>query len=211
MASRVAIGYLELGLKPGDRIASLMPNRYELVVHYLACFKAALVATPLNYRYTAAEIDHALADSDARALLSHVERDHDLSESALVTRLPLGRIAYDDPARGGATLEKLMEVDRADVPFAPPRLDAPAAIFFTSGSTGPAKGVTHTHETLGWMFATAAAGLELSHDDLLLAGSSVSHVGAFYASFAALSVGAGVIVAKTLDGDELLPLQIGRA
>src|SRR5437773_7772555 len=38
------------------------------------------------------------------------------------------------------------------------------------------------------------------------AGSPVSHVGAFYVSFAALSVGAGVIVAQTFDGDELLPL-----
>ena len=43
-------GYRGLGLEPGDRIASLMPNRIDLLVHYLACFKAALVATPLNYR-----------------------------------------------------------------------------------------------------------------------------------------------------------------
>ena len=78
-------------------------------------------------------------------------------------------------------------------------------IFFTSGSTGRPKGVTHTHETLGWMLAIAAAGLELSSADLLLAGSSLSHVGAFYVSFAALSVGAGAIVARTFDGDELLP------
>src|SRR5262249_54153454 len=74
------------------------------------------------------------------------------------------------------------------------------------GSTGRPKGVTHTHETLGWMLAAASAGLEFSPEDLLLAGSSLSHVGAFYVSLAALSVGAGVIVAKTFDGDELLPL-----
>jgi acyl-coenzyme A synthetase/AMP-(fatty) acid ligase len=79
-------------------------------------------------------------------------------------------------------------------------------IFFTSGSTGPAKGVTHTHETLGWMLASAAKGLELSPADLLLAGSSLSHIGAFYTTFAALGAGAGAIVARTFDGDELLPL-----
>ena len=55
-SNRVAAGYLGLGLAPGDRVASLMPNRVDLVVHYLACFKAGLIATPLNYRYTAAEI-----------------------------------------------------------------------------------------------------------------------------------------------------------
>ena len=48
--------------------------------------------------------------------------------------------------------------------------------------------------------------LELRSDDLLLAGSSLSHLGAFYVTFAALSVGAGTIVARTFDGDELLPL-----
>ena len=61
MSDRLAGGYLELGLRPGDRIASLMPNRTELLVHYLACMKCGLVAMPLNYRYMAPEIDHALA------------------------------------------------------------------------------------------------------------------------------------------------------
>ena len=87
-----------------------------------------------------------------------------------------------------------------------PEPSHPAVIFFTSGSTGPPKGVTHTHETLGWMLAIAAAGLELDAGDRLLAGSSLSHVGAFYVSFAALSVGACTVIARSFDGDELLPL-----
>jgi long-chain acyl-CoA synthetase len=206
LSSRLARGYLDLGLKPGDRIASLMPNRFELVVHYLACFKAGLVATPLNYRYTASEIDHALGVSEARVLLAHVERDEDLAASERASQLPLGRIGYGAPAPGGATLEGLLEGDRPRSTFAAPAPTAPAVIFFTSGSTGPPRGVTHTHETLGSMFATAAAGLELGPGDLVLAGSSFSHVGAFYVSFSALSVGAGIVVPRTFDGDELLPL-----
>jgi hypothetical protein len=56
-----SVSWLELdrvsaALAPGDRIASVMPNRIDLLVHYLACFKADLVATPLNYRYTFREI-----------------------------------------------------------------------------------------------------------------------------------------------------------
>ncbi len=50
---RLGAHYLRLGLKPGDRVASLLPNRGELIVHYLACIRAGLVATPLNYRYQA--------------------------------------------------------------------------------------------------------------------------------------------------------------
>ncbi len=56
ISARLAVQYLGLGLEPGDRVASLMPNRPALVIHYLACLKAGLVATPLNYRYMPPEI-----------------------------------------------------------------------------------------------------------------------------------------------------------
>jgi long-chain acyl-CoA synthetase len=183
-----------------------MPNCPALIVHYLACFKAGLVATPLNYRYTAREIDHALAISKARALLAHAERDGDLAQSELVPQLPLGTISYGAANGAGSALERLVEGARPSSRLTAPSPASPAMIFFTSGSTGRPKGVTHTHRTLGWMLASAAAGLGLCPDDLLLAGSSLSHIGAFYTSFAALGAGAGTIVARTFDGDELLPL-----
>src|SRR5262249_26254021 len=136
----------------------------------------------------------------------HVERQEDLAASQLAQQLPLGTISYGGKPGSAPAFDELVAGQASASPLPPPSPAAPARIFFTSGSTGSPKGVTHTHQTVGWMFATAAAGLELNHDDVLLAGSSVSHVGAFYVSFAALSVGAGVIVAKTFDGDELLPL-----
>ncbi|GAA2755861.1 AMP-binding protein [Actinopolymorpha rutila] len=206
LSNRLAAGLLGLGLNPGDRVASLMPNRPALIVHYLACFKAGLVATPLNYRYMAPEIDHALAVSKARALLAHAEREEDLAASQLARQLPLGTISYGGGRGAGPVFDELVEGQALSSPPPPPPPAAPAVIFFTSGSTGRPKGVTHTHETLGWMLAIGAAGLEFSPDDLLLAGSSLSHLGAFYLSFASLSVGAGVIVAHTFDADELLPL-----
>src|SRR5262245_16705051 len=57
-STRLAKQYLKMGLVPGDRIASLLPNRGALIVHYLACCKSGLVATPLNYRCQTPEIDH---------------------------------------------------------------------------------------------------------------------------------------------------------
>jgi long-chain acyl-CoA synthetase len=65
-----------------------MPNRVDLVMHYLACFKAGLTATPLNYRYTAREIDHPLEVSGASALLAHAERAEDLAASRLAPSCP---------------------------------------------------------------------------------------------------------------------------
>src|SRR5262249_47934881 len=74
-SSNYAANLLALGLKPGDRVASLMPNRDALPVHYLGCFKSGMVATPLNYRYMPPEIDHALEVSEAAILIAHAERD----------------------------------------------------------------------------------------------------------------------------------------
>ena len=78
-SSKLAAGYVDHGLEPGDRIASLMPNRVSLYIHYLACFKAGLVVVPLNYRYMSPEIDHALGVSGAKAMLAHAERGEDLN------------------------------------------------------------------------------------------------------------------------------------
>src|ERR1700761_5794636 len=219
-SSRLAAGYLGLGLAAGDRVASLMPNRVDLVVHYLACFKAELIATPLNYRYTAAEIDHALKVGGARALLAHVERAEDVAASALAAGLGLGQIAYrdaeplpqgnDDPAAAEPGWDHdfaaLLEADPLPRPLAEPDVALPAVIFFTSGSTGPAKGVTHTRESLRWMIAAAAGAFELDDSDVFLPGSSMSHVGSFLWALATLSVGGKVVVARATDAHELLPL-----
>jgi len=101
--SRVAAHYLALGLRPGDRVASLMPNRTALFVHYLACFKAGLVLTPLNYRYTPPEIDHALEVSGAKIIFAHAERASDITASK-ASSLPLGVISYgDEDSKGRAS------------------------------------------------------------------------------------------------------------
>ncbi len=224
-SNRLAGGYRGLGLGAGDRLASLMPNRIDLVVHYLACFKARLIATPLNYRYTHREIDHALAVSGARALVAHVERVGDVGESELAGGLELGTIGYrdDEPPpgveeqaeSGGWTHDFADLLSAAELlppiggeSSATPEVDPtePAVIFFTSGSTGPAKGVTHTRESLRWMVASAAAAFGLGPADVFLPGSSMSHVGSFLWSLSTLSVGGEVVVARSTDAHELLPL-----
>src|SRR5881397_3572309 len=107
LSGRLAGTLLGLGLEPGDRVASLMPNRPALVVHYLACFKAGLVATPLNYRYAPPEIDHALEVSGAAALVAHAERADDVAASRLAADLSCGVIRYGDSKADGVTFESL--------------------------------------------------------------------------------------------------------
>lgn len=201
---RLAASYLRLGLKPGDRIASLMPNRPELVIHYIACLKAGLVATPLNYRYMPPEIDHALGVSKAAVLVYHAEREADIRQSTLAGRLPLGRIRFDSEATDAPRLEDLIAGDKSPLPSHD--LDAPAFIYFTSGSTGKPKGVTHTRRTYGAMLAVVAQALDLSKNDVMLPASSFSHIGGSVFSLAALAAGSRVVVPEQGDSGEVLDL-----
>src|SRR5689334_15121507 len=136
-STRLARQYFALGLAAGDRVASLLPNRGALLVHYLACFKAGLIATPLNYRYQAPEIDHALEVSGASLLVAHTERNDVLAASKFAEQVPLGRVSYAASEGSQWRLEDLLTADAPQVhlPPAPPP-ETPAFIFFTSGSTG---------------------------------------------------------------------------
>ena len=205
-STRLAAGYLELGLTPGDRVASLMPNRPALIIHYLACLKAGLVALPLNYRYMPPEIDHALDVGGASLLLHHAERDGDVAASRFGRQLPKGVIRYKASGGPGVHYEELLNrpCHAADLP--PAGLDAPAFIYFTSGSTGKPKGVTHTRRTFGWMMAAAIQGMELTDADTFLPGSSHSHIGGSLFSLSTLAAGGRLIIPRGSEGAEVLPL-----
>ncbi|MEM7224769.1 MAG: class I adenylate-forming enzyme family protein [Pseudomonadota bacterium] len=205
-SDRLARHLMARGLKPGDRVASLMPNRNVLLVHYLACLKARLVITPLNYRYMAPEIDHALEVSEASILLAHAERDNDLAASKLAGKLPLGVIAYGAEDDRRPSLEGMLKEAPPEIELPAPESADPAIIFFTSGSTGKPKGVTHTRKTYGWLLASSIKSHEVTADDIILPASSISHAGGMFYSFMAMAVGARIVMPRSFEGDEMLPL-----
>jgi acyl-coenzyme A synthetase/AMP-(fatty) acid ligase len=205
-SDNLAGNLLGLGLSPGDRVASLMPNRAALIIHYIACMKSGLVSVPLNYRFTILEINRALVVSEASVLLAHAERGRELAGSPAVRDLPHGLIFYDPQKERRPSFWDLIATPPARKERPVPKASDPAFIFFTSGSTGPAKGVTHSYETVGWMFATVAAALELTPGDVMLPGGSISHLAGFIVSFGAMSVGARVLIARTSDSQHILRL-----
>ncbi len=205
-STRLALIYLARGLEPGDRVASLLPNRTVLIIHYIACFKAGLVAMPLNYRYTPSEMDHAMSVGGASMLVAHVERDADIAASSEAAKLRCGVVVAAGTIDGSLAVEKLLaEVPpKRDLPHPDP--DAPAFILFTSGSTGKPKGVTHSFRTYGCVVASMARAMELSADDVLMAGSSISHMGSLKVALGILSVGGQLAIARSFDPDEFLPV-----
>lgn len=198
--------YLDQGLSPGDCVASLMPNRGALLVHYIACFKAGLIAVPLNYRNTPIEIEHALNKSGAKFVLFHAEREMDISK-AISDRKRMRLLVFEAENRGPhPNLEDWIERGGSAAIPTEHRDDDPVFMLFTSGSTGPAKGVTHSRKSFAYMCASTVAGCEMTGDDRVLPASSASHLGAILFSFSALSIGALTIVARAYDAEEIVPL-----
>ncbi len=150
------------------------------------------MSAPLNYRHTPPEIDHALEVSRASLLVHHVDATT-TSVGARVPNLRLGTIRCSDDAaddRAGRSSDDLLTSEPGAVTLPPMRPDSPLFEFFTSGSTGPAKGVTHTLDTLGWMAANLVQSLEVTPDDVVLTTTSHSYLGGTSWGLMALAAGA---------------------
>lgn len=205
-SENLARNYIALGLAPGDRVASLLPNRTLLIIHYIACFKAGLVAMPFNYRYTPPEIDYAMSVSDAAMLVVHAERAEDIAASKRTANLRCGVISLEGALGDWPRLEQLAAEARPDVTLTMPDPGAPAFILFTSGSTGKPKGATHSFEGYGWLAASIGRAMELNNDDVIMPGSSISHMGSLKVVLAGLAIGATIAVARRFDVPEFLPV-----
>ena len=207
LSHRLATAYLARGLRAGDRVATLMPNRPELVIHYLACLKAGLVATPLNYRYVPPEIDHALKVSGASLLISHAERDDDIAASRFAGRLSHGVVRYGEKSpRGHDLYDEFMSSGSDKTSLPPVSMESPAFIYFTSGSTGKPKGVTHTQATIGWMMASVIQSFKLQPSDVFLPGASCSHIGGSLFSLSTIAAGSTLALPGTGSAQDVLPL-----
>ena len=161
-AEALARGLLDLGLSPGDHIALLAENRIEWPVSQIAAALGGFVLVPLNSHYRRDDLGYALAQSDSKAiLLSRGFRSNPYLENlrSLRGELPLLRhaVLFDGEEADCVSYAALLSAGRSSR-AALPDLDAmaPAALLYTSGTTGFPKGALLTHRAmLGNSWGTA--------------------------------------------------------
>jgi acyl-CoA ligase (AMP-forming) (exosortase A-associated) len=154
----LAAALRQIGLSPGDRVASWLPKNRMTSLLPLACARAGYVHVPVNPLLKRAQVAHILADSGAGLLISGEARLATLGEG----ELPGGCRAVAE-AEGAAMLEG---GERLPPSSADP--DALAALLYTSGSTGRPKGVMLSHANM-WLGAVSVAHyLGLAPDDRTL-------------------------------------------
>ncbi len=181
----------EAGIVRGDRIAMMCENRIELLDLMLGCAWLGAVAVPLNTALRGDQLRHQLANSGARVLVM---------DTALVALLDVVEKpasleavwALDGVPDSAPTGYNVVEPPLAGAPVDPVSVGPgdTAAILYTSGTTGPAKGVQCPHAQFYWWGILMGEVFDLTEDDVLYTSLPLFHTNALNAFVQALVAGA---------------------
>jgi long-chain acyl-CoA synthetase len=147
MAGRLCRTLVAAGVKPGDRVALILPNSIPFIVTEMAIIKGGMVKVPLNIRFHANEVLYALADCEPAALVCDPEYAKSvMAERAKLPSLKTIIVAGGD-IEGCARLEHIIAEGESDQPASGFREDDPVLIRYTGGTTGRPKGIVHTERS----------------------------------------------------------------
>jgi long-chain acyl-CoA synthetase len=150
-ARRAARGFVDLGVKPGDRVVVCMANCPEVGLTYSALWRAGAVPTPVLFLLTESELAHVVTDSGAVAVVTTPEFLPKVQAAA--PGLPVVVVGGE----GGVPWEQLEAGE--ELPLVTREETDLAALLYTGGTTGRSKGVALTHASLdaaGWAAAELA-------------------------------------------------------
>ncbi|MGE0127347.1 MAG: class I adenylate-forming enzyme family protein [Blastocatellales bacterium] len=161
-SSRMARLLASRGMTRGDRLCFFLPNRVEFIDLFLACVKRGVIVVPINVLYREREVAHIVADAEPKAVVTTRE---------LAPFVPPGTPAWDiDELAASAS-----ECDAARVRTAIDG-DDPAAIVYTSGTTGRSKGAVLTHNNFAANTVNLLACWRITSEDRYLAVLPLFHV-----------------------------------
>lgn len=135
------------GIVAGDRVLVQTPNNNQIIESMLACWRIGAVWVPSNYRQHPHELAYLAQKSDAVLMLCHEESEPH-AEACKAAHAGLRDVICIGTRFGTAYEDLIAEFTGQEVTNADVDRDAPAWLFFTSGSTGHPKAVVLTHGQL---------------------------------------------------------------
>ncbi|OBB96666.1 acyl-CoA synthetase [Mycobacterium sp. 852002-30065_SCH5024008] len=207
-SQRVAAVLHGAGLRPGDGVALILPNRAEFLEITWACQLSGLYYTAVNTHFTADEAAYVIDDSDARAVFI----DATMPELAAHVRAANPAVTVHLAVGGALPRWRAYEEALATAGAAPPASDG-SEMLYSSGTTGRPKAVRRPLPTDGnGSWAQAVLELALTHkygmgpSSVYLSPAPLYHAAGVNYTMAVNRVGAAAILMRKFDAETVLRL-----
>ncbi|HEX7884555.1 MAG TPA: long-chain fatty acid--CoA ligase [Phenylobacterium sp.] len=206
---RLAGALRRRGIVKGTRVGFLQVNSIEFVECLYACLQIGAILTPLNYRLKAQELEYIFNQVGLSALFLG-ERYIDVAQSlrdktpALTTYVCLERAAPGMEAYESLLDTPTLDTHLGEALYEPMDDGDVALILFTSGTTGLPKGAMLSYRGMHHFALGMALSLKLDHNDRVLGGGPLYHVGALGYLIPSLYVGATWVMVPQFDARDVL-------
>ncbi|GAB3114210.1 AMP-binding protein [Aestuariicella hydrocarbonica] len=182
-ALHLAASLHRLGLRQGDVVSFQLPNWRETAVIDIACCWLGLVINPIIPIYREREVGHILSDCGAKAVFildQYRNFDHLHMIEGLRSQLPelehIILVRSEQSVDGVLHYQSLLETSELPPSKVEVQPDDTKLIMYTSGTTGRAKAVHHSHRSLACAILNGVEGWSLDAEDVMLMPSPVTHI-----------------------------------
>jgi len=194
------------GFKPRDKIGLIGENCPDWEAAYLGVQWAGCVVVPMDKMLKVAEIRHILRSSDAVGVVSTQAYTEVVDEALAEINRKFKKIAAGRAPKGWLSLETLVSEGAKLDPIEPPDdTEELAAILYTSGTTGQAKGVMLTHRNIASNVSGGYQTLDYDESDTFISILPLHHSFEATCGFLTpLCAGAKIVFAPSLKSKDIL-------
>ncbi len=203
-ANRFANLLLSRGVRKGDKVGILLMNCLEWLPIYFGILKTGALAVPMNFRYTAEEIQYCLELADVSMLVLGPEFVGRVEKVRAELKISDYFFAGEDTPAFADNVDRFMVYCSDSAPAVELLEDDDAAIYFSSGTTGFPKAILHSHEALVGSCMTEQRHHGQTRDDVFLCIPPLYHTGAKMHWFGSLLSGSKAVLLRGVRPDWVL-------
>jgi carnitine-CoA ligase len=204
---RTANALRELGVRQGERVVVWLPNSADCLRVWFGLNYLGAVFVPINLAYRGALLEHVIGVSEARLIVAHADLFPRLSDIDIKGLREAVVLCGEKTDMAGLVVRSAGALESANA--TPPALERPIepwdmqSIIFTSGTTGPSKGVMSSYMHL---FSMAGSAPFLSCDDRYMINLPMFHSGGVMPVTAMLIHGGSIAMVEAFSTEDFWPI-----